>query len=243
MKTEKITSIHNSRIKHLKKLLSSKSYRWQEKEYISEGLRVFDDAKRLKEVFVCEGTNPPKLEIEKINVVTKEVFKEISSTENSQGIVAVSELLISDPSSINKDKRYVLLDKLQDPGNMGTIIRTVCAFGLDGLIIVQGCVDPFSPKVVRSAVSSIEKIEIIDLQEIDMLKNYNVIAADMNGEDVSDFKWPKGFILAIGNEGQGISEDLASISKLKVSIPITGKIESLNAAVAAGILLYNAVKE
>ncbi|MFC1500826.1 TrmH family RNA methyltransferase [Elusimicrobiota bacterium] len=243
MKTEKITSNENSKIKHVKKLLKSKSYRYENGEYAIEGLRVLDDVKKTKEIFVCEGLDIPQILTNRINIVKKDIFETISSTENSQGVVAICELKINASSRIDKNARYVLLDRLQDPGNMGTIIRTASAFGLKGIITVPGCVDVFSPKVVRSAVSAIEKIDVIMLDDIDILKDCNVIASGIGGKDVSKFSWPKGFVLVIGNEGHGISEKLDLISEQKVSISITENMESLNAAVAAGILLYDAASK
>jgi TrmH family RNA methyltransferase len=152
-----ITSKDNPRIKHVRKLLADKQYRYQMNEYAIEGVRALDDLRTAKELFVCEGTAVPELQGATVYVVSQHVFAHMTATENGQGIIAVAPLSLSGPDRIDPAGRYVLLDRLQDPGNMGTIIRTACAFALRGIIITPGCVDPFSPKVVRSAAGALGK--------------------------------------------------------------------------------------
>ena len=233
-----ITSKANERVKHLKKLLIDRKYRYREEEYVIEGIRALDDIKNIKALFVRENTEIPDINCRQVYIVNEKVFDYISDTENSQGVIAVSALNISGSDSLSKRGRYILLDRIQDPGNMGSVIRTGCAFDLDGVIITPGCVDPFSPKVVRAAASSMEKINIIRMGNIAGLKDFNLIAADLTGQDVSSFKWPDGFILAIGNEANGLCEEVKSVAKSIITIPASGRIESLNAAVSAGIILY-----
>ena len=240
MENRTIASKDNPRIKRISKLLKDKEFRYSEGEYVIEGRRAVQDSKDIKEIYVSEGAEAAILGSSKHFLVKKSVFDSISSTEKSQGIIAIAGLKIKDSSFIRKDGRYVFLDQLQDPGNMGTIIRVAAAFGLDGIILSAGTVDPFSPKVVRSAAGSTGKLDVIKIEAPNELKAYNVIAADIKGTKLSDFNWPKSFILAIGNEGAGLSDGLAAVSKAAVSIRISPEVESLNAAVSCAILLYDA---
>jgi TrmH family RNA methyltransferase len=239
----KITSKTNERIKNLKKLLDDKSCRYEQKEFVVEGLRAIEDLKDVRELFVREDVNPPEIGGKKIYEVAASVFDSVSSTENSQGIMAVTGMNLLGAEHILKGSRYVLLDRLQDPGNMGTIIRTACALGFKGVILTPGCADPFSPKVVRACASALWKIDIISIASAQELKEVPIIASGLEGRDVTGFQWPEGFALAIGNEANGLSEEILSAAKEKVSIPIFSGINSLNAAVSAGILMYCSQKE
>ncbi len=238
MKQEKITSKDNLSIRKLRKLLNDKEFRHEQSEYVIEGRLALGDLKKVKDLFVCEGVEIPDIGYDRIFLVEKKVFESVSATKNSQGLLGVAELIVFDSSKIDSSSRYVFLDRLQDPGNMGTIIRTSAAFGIKGIVFLSGTVDPFSPKVVRASAGSLEKIEIIKINEYSQLKPFAVIAADISGESLNSFKWPESFILAIGNEGGGLSDGLLPFAKKRISIPMPGNVESLNAAVSAGILLY-----
>ena len=234
----KITSRTNDRIKHLRKLLSYRDYRYEHKEFAVEGPRALEGIKNILELYVREDVNPPDIECAKTYIVSMGAFESAASTENSQGVIAVAGLNILDASVIDKDSKYLLLDRLQDPGNMGTIIRSACAFGFKGVIITPGTVDPFSPKVTRAASGALWKIDVIKTADVESLKDFTVIAADAGGEDAGSFAWPEGFLLAVGNEAGGLSEDIRGLARKTVWIPIQTGMESLNAAVSAGILMY-----
>jgi TrmH family RNA methyltransferase len=146
---------------------------------------------------------------------------------------------------VDPGSRYVFLDRLQDPGNMGTILRTACAFGLKGAILSEGCTDPYAPKVVRAAAGALETLDIIRLNGVEELRGLFVVAADLQGEDLQRFSWPRGFVLVIGNEARGVSPTVKEAAQASVRIPLAC-VESLNAAVSAAIILYvahNTVKE
>ncbi|MCB4792436.1 MAG: RNA methyltransferase [Elusimicrobia bacterium] len=236
----KIDSADNVRIKHLKKLLSDRDYRYLCREYVLEGLRALDTSKNIEYLFVRKDKKIPDVKCKQLFLVSEAVFDKISDTENSQGFLALTALNISGKEEIRKNARYVLLDKLQDPGNLGTIIRTACAFSIDGIIITPGCVDPFSPKVVRSSMGALEKIKIIKIGSVSEIKDFTIIAADKGGVSIDGFSWPGYFILAIGNEANGLSKTLKDSAVAVVSIQISNNIESLNAAIACGILLNQA---
>jgi TrmH family RNA methyltransferase len=238
----KITAKTNDRIKHLKKLLDDKSYRYEQKLFAVEGLRALEGIPEVQELFIREDAEGPGVRSLKAYSVANSVFDGVSSTEHSQGVIAVTKLNLLSAGAVKNTGRYVLLDRLQDPGNMGTIIRAACAFGASGVIITPGCADPFSPKVVRAAASALWKLDIISIAGVEELKAFHLIAADLEGETLSGFKWPESFVLAIGNEAQGLSPQIKSASAQRLRIPISGSINSLNAAVSAGILLYSSFK-
>ncbi len=233
-----ITSKTNDRIKHLKKLLADKAYRYDQKRFVVEGVRALDGINGIVELYIREDAKPPEIKSTLAYSVRKDVFETISATENSQGVIAVAKMNLLAPASILPGARYVLLDKIQDPGNMGTIIRTACALGFKGVVITPGCVDTFSPKAARAAAGSLWKVDVIKIETIEELAPFTVIAADRSGRDVSGFEWPKGFLLCIGNEGAGLSDEVRRSAKASISIPIGVDMESLNASVSAGILMY-----
>ena len=238
-----ITAKTNERIKHLRKLLDDKSYRYEQKQFAIEGLRALEGISEVQELFIRKDIEPHNIKSVRSYTVAQSVFDSVSSTENSQGVIAVAKLDVLGAKDISKSGRYVLLDRLQDPGNMGTIIRTACAFGFEGVIITPGCADPFSPKVVRACASALWKIKIVNLENIDELKGLEIIAADLEGDELKIFKWPGSFILAIGNEAQGLSDAVKNAASHRVRIPISDNINSLNAAVSAGILIYSSYNE
>ncbi|OGS35908.1 MAG: hypothetical protein A2293_17115 [Elusimicrobia bacterium RIFOXYB2_FULL_49_7] len=235
-----ITSRTNARIKHLKKLMADKEYRASCGEYVIEGRRVLDTVRSPLEIYVEENAEVPAIECRKTYRVAAQVFASLASTEHSQGVIVVARIAIKGPDALDPAARYILFDALQDPGNMGSIIRTACAFGIKGVILTPGCVDPFSPKVVRSAASGIEKIDIIRIAALSELEGCTLIGADMGGKALTGFAWPSSFILAIGSEAHGLSPETRRRVSSLISIPMPGAMESLNAAVAAGILLFAA---
>lgn len=237
-----ITSKENPRIKHLEKLIASKEYRYEKMEFVIEGERLFDSSDEVLELFIMDGARPPKIKARKTYNLESKLFKKIASTENTQGLIAVKSFEIKDAGEIRPDRNYILLDRVQDPGNAGTIIRTALAFGVHGIIITDGTCDPFSPKTVRSSAGAILKTEIIKLKDINTLRNFNLVAADRDGRDILEYQWPANFILAIGNEAGGLSESLCACAKEEVRIPISKEVESLNASIACAIMLFQAAK-
>lgn len=235
---EKITSRDNPRIKHIRKLQSDRAYRYEQREYVIEGFRALSGTGRVKHVYARAGCDIPETGGVPVTTVSASVFEAISGTEHSQGIAAIAELRILGSADIRSDARYILCDRLQDPGNMGTVLRSACAFGMRGIILLPGCVDPFSPKVVRASAGTLAHMDIVGIESIEALKRMAVIAADNEGADVRQFRWPAHFVLALGNEGSGLSPDIRALAHSTVSIPIRKNVESLNAGVAAGILMF-----
>lgn len=246
---EYINSLENSTIKKIKKLKNRK-YRELEKKFLAEGHK-FLDFKYLPEIIII---NNDILENEnimnKVNgvdcrkiVVDDRIFSQLSSQENSQGIILVYSFCESDINKINDD--VVVLDKIQDPGNLGTIIRVVDAVGLKDIILTKGSVDCYNEKVVRSSMGSIFNLNIIYLDEEELLgyltrNNYKLIvtALEENSISYTDIKVEEKNAIVFGSEGNGVSSSFLKLANEVVMIPIYGSAESLNVAMASGIMLY-----
>ena len=234
-----ITSATNPKIKHLQKLIRDRKYRYQQAQFVAEGYRQLEGGSNILSLYLSSSARKPEIDIDpdKLHIVDKKIFDRLADTENSQGILAVCALEYE--STVETNKRYVLLDALQDPGNAGTIIRTAAAFGYDGIIVTGGCVDPFSPKVVRAAMGAVFQCAIVILDDFSALKDCCVVAADLEGQDIASLQPNLAYILAIGSEARGLSPELRSRVSQTVTIPLRNRaVNSLNAAVAAGIVMY-----
>jgi TrmH family RNA methyltransferase len=234
-----ITSAANSKIKHIQKLIRDRKYRYQQAEFVVEGSRQLEGADEILGVYLSSSAtvSVPEIDPGKLHRVEQKVFDRLADTENSQGILAVCALKYERTPC--KGKNYVLLDSLQDPGNAGTIIRSAVAFGYDGVIVTPGCVDPFSPKVVRATMGALFQCSIVMLEDFSGLRDCHVIAADLGAEDIASARLETPYILAVGNEARGITPELRPWIARTVTVPLRNSaVNSLNAAVAAGIVMY-----
>ncbi|CAH0346275.1 RNA methyltransferase [Bacillus sp. CECT 9360] len=245
-----IESAKNPKVKQWKKLLTKKE-RDKAGRFLVEGFHLVEEALNegnlVLEVIVSEDAELPvhfKLEgIEVINAAN-DVLKAISDTETPQGIAAVCEQRNVTFEDINPEK-VLIIDAVQDPGNIGTMIRTADAAGIDAVILGEGCADPYNPKVIRSTQGSLFHIPVIkgNLDDmIDQLKNRDIPVygtALENSVPFENVKKAQSYALLVGNEGQGVNIDLLTKTTQNLYIPIYGKSESLNVAIAAGILLYH----
>jgi len=184
-----------------------------------------------------------------VRYLTKSQLRDISATTTPQGIIAVvrlPEATYSDQAPPQPGNKMLLLADIQDPGNVGTLIRTAAAFGFSGAILSDKCADPFSPKCVQSTAGSILSLWLrrthnyIELVELLKQRNYILIAADLNGtSDVAIFSKMDKFILALGNEAAGLSANILNKSDYRVKIPIDrNQAESLNVAVSGAVLMF-----
>ncbi len=234
-----ITSATNTKIKHLQKLIRDKKYRYQQAQFVAEGYRQLEGAGSILGLYLSSSARKPAMDIDpdRLHIVDQKIFDRLTDTENSQGILAVCALEYE--RNLDTHKRYVLLDALQDPGNAGTIIRSAVAFGYDGVIVTSGCVDPFSPKVVRAAMGAVFQCTIVLLEDFSALKDCCVVAADLDGQDIASLQPDASYILAIGSEARGLSPELRPWVNKTVTIPLANSaVNSLNAAVAAGIVMH-----
>lgn len=253
-----IESKSNSLFKDLKKLKDKKKYRDEKKQYIVEGFRFVKEAIKsntsLEYVIFTEDFCEKEKEfidsLEKLNIklviMAKVLLNEICDTENPQGIIAVVEFK---NSVLNLGNMIILVDKVQDPGNMGTIIRTAHAVGASSIIITKGTVDIYNDKVLRSSMGSIFYIPVIEDYNLDLIKDlkskeYKLLVSSLQGENNFFEENLKGkVIIAVGNEGNGVSDEVYEISDIKVKIPMPGNSESLNVAIATSVMMYEKLRQ
>lgn len=242
----KIDSKTNKIIKLARRLQEPKR---TEKEFVAEGFKLLEEALKANVKINCiiiEEKNSDKLQqyvkIDKVFVVSQHLFSYISKSETPQGILAIVEKP-KKPAEIPKAKIILVVDKVQDPGNLGTIIRTSLAFGVKNIILTKGTVNPYNPKVVRSTMGAIFHANIMEMDSVKesaykLRKNgYSIYIADAHqgvSIDKITVKYPLALIMS--SEAGGIDNSLVIGEKIK--IPIAGSVESLNVAVAASILLY-----
>lgn len=245
-----ISSKDNQTIKKFRSL-SVKKYREQFGLYLIEGEKVVLEAVKLgglvDSLIIQEGYETEILsKIRTINsdnvyVVTKDVFASLSSTMSPQPVIAVVKK--KEQQSINPESNLLVLDRIQDPGNLGTIIRSAVAFGFNDIILIDS-VDPYNDKTVRSASGTIFYPSFYEFKKDEFLQlakknNFNIVVAMANKTSVFDknFKLKKPFALVIGNEGRGVCDDIINSASTFVSIPMEMCVESLNAGVSASILM------
>ncbi len=239
---EIITSASNTFVKQICKL-GQKKYRDECGQFVVEGYRnVIDTLSALPECVKtivlsqsAYAAYSKDFEGHSLVVVSDAVMKKMSETENSQGVLSVNS---QKRSEAPKSERCILLDRVRDPGNVGTILRTALAAGYD--VVLNNCADIYSPKVVRSAMSAVVKCRVAFDMDVSQLKSlgYALFVADMGGQSVFDAEKPNGkYCIVIGNEADGVSGEIKACADRVLAIPQSG-IESLNAAVAAGIMMY-----
>ena len=269
-----ITSTTNNKIKNIIKLCTGSKARREQNAFVAEGVKMFIEAPlaRIREVYVNEGLLDKityvtqnragdtesdlyreclnKLKSSGYETVNDKVFNRISDTVTPQGILCVIE---NTPQDIEKmagdhrkgDLKILVVENIRDPGNLGTMIRTMEAAGYDFMLASEGTVDVYNPKVIRSTMGSIYRVPVIystDLnRDIDLLKKEGVkfLAAHLNGQDLTKgVDYGNRVAVMIGNEAAGLSMEISEKADELVRIPMKGQVESLNAAVAAAVMMY-----
>lgn len=256
-----ITSKDNELIKHIRKL-KDKKYRDESNEYVVEGVKLVEEAvkenAKIKQIIVCEDTTRTyeipthiMLEIAKYECiyVSDKIFNIITQVTNPQGIMAIIEKNAQDTQIDYTQDIIVALDDVQDPGNLGTILRTVDSIGLNQIIVSKGTADAFNSKVVRSTMGAIFRIKIIEIEDLaqaikEMRKHhFKLMVTSLQTENsIYDIDFNKK-IIVIGNEANGVSKEIQDMADEKAKIPMLGRTESLNASVAAGVVMYEYVRQ
>lgn len=238
-----ITSKQNALIKEIRSL-ADKKYRDALGLYVVEGIKTVNEilsaSLPVKVVVGTEsGLSACKNLTDKTETVTEELFKYISSEVTPQGVLAVIYKPKNELQSPTDS--CILLDGVADPVNVGAILRTAVAAGYKQVYMTSDCADPYSPKAVRCSMSGVFRAQIMrgELDELLKIINVPIVVADMNGENVFEKQIKDKFCLVIGNEGRGVSVTLKERADITVSIPMENGMESLNAGVSAGILMYN----
>lgn len=268
-----ITSIANGRVKRIVQLQEKSKARNKENVFIAEGFKMFEEAplEKIKEIYaqenIFEGTDGYAL-FQKISdckkagieteIVTEEVFQKMSDTRSPQGILCVMEQsgyqsheLIQKALLRQKEENrapvFLLLEDIQDPGNLGTMIRTGEGAGIDGIFMTRKTVDIYNPKTIRSTMGSLYRVPFVyadDLGEMILLlrkAGIRTYAAHLEGKQSFDeISYREGSAFLIGNEGNGLKKETADLADIYVKIPMEGQVESLNAAVSAALLMYQA---
>ena len=255
-----ISSTSNSQVKNLILLLNKPKARREQDVFVVEGIKMFLETPvdRLVKIYVSEKfiSNPSgreSLDGFSYEVIRDDIFRHVSDTVNPQGILAVVKRKETGIDEIIKSKgknTFLILENLQDPGNLGTIMRTAEGAGVSGIIMAGNTVDIYNPKVIRSTMGATYRVPFMytnDTEDVIMkLKKNNVVvaAAHLKGKRNyfnEDFNRSVAFI--IGNESNGISDKTADMADLLVKIPMEGMVESLNASVAASLLMYEAYRQ
>lgn len=249
-----ITSKDNETIKSIKKL-KEKKYRTE--SFIVEGIKMVKEAleqAEVEKIIVSEtfsnsddfkGLNCDE---QKLIIASDKVFEDLTDVVTPQGIIAVVKK--SSNSEIDYNDEFVLaLDGIQDPGNLGTIIRTADSANIKTILVSKDTVDAYSPKVVRSTMGGIFRTKVIEVEDLaQSLINYKnngfkVLTTELNAEkSIYDVDYQKS-VVVIGNEANGVTEKVSKVATEKVIIPMLGKTESLNAAVATSIMIYEYVRQ
>ena len=256
-----ISSKDNELIKHIKKL-KDKKYRDENNEYIIEGVKLVEEAvserAKIKHIIICENTTntyeiPTNITLEMARYsciyVTEKIFNSITQVTNPQGIMAIVEKSDNNDNIDFTQDIIVILDDVQDPGNLGTILRTLDSIGINQVIVSNGTADSYNAKVVRSTMGAIFRINIIKSDNlIETIKttkrhHFKLVVTSLQAEQsLYDTDFNKK-IIVIGNEANGVSKEIQEMADEKIKIPMLGRTESLNASVATGIVLYEYVRQ
>lgn len=256
-----ITSKDNEIIKNIRKL-KDKKYRDTANQYMVEGIKLIEEAleegAKIDKIVVCEecvkdSTLEQNLlyEIAKYDCiyVNEKIFSTLTDVTTPQGILAVINKENSEESIDYNQEMIVILDGIQDPGNLGTILRTVDSVGLNQIIVSSNTADAYNPKVVRSTMGAIFRVKVIESTDlVQTIKNikkhrFKILATSLQTEkSIFDVEYNKKAII-IGNEANGVTDEILAVSDVQAKIPMLGKTESLNASVATGVILYEYVRQ
>lgn len=237
------SSKQNSLIKTIASLKDKKGRR-DNGLYIAQGVKMVSEAikfnQEIEYIVMAEDFDASRLDCNaKTITVTNQVFEYLTDEKTPQGVLAVIKIpniIVKKPSG-----NAIVLDGIQDPGNLGTIIRTAVASNYSDIYLIN-TVDPYSPKVVKASMSGIYSVNLYKCDYDSLLENldgYDLIVSDLKGVNLFEFKPNKPFAIVIGNEGNGVSEELRNKANHILTIPMSDKIESLNASVAAALMMYN----
>lgn len=253
-----ITSTSNGRIKRLVNLKKKRKNREEEKVFLVEGIRMFREvpAKKLREVYVSEAFyQKEKQAVDEavqnsgaaFEMLSDTVFSHVSDTKTPQGVLCVVEQMLHPAEEVlqAENPHLLVLDNLQDPGNLGTIVRTAEGAGVTGIVMSADCVDIYNPKVIRSTMGSVYRMPFCYVEDLEAMiaemkergiLTYAAHLSESVDYDRADYRKPCAFL--IGNEGNGLREEIADAADQYIKIPMCGQVESLNAAIAAAVLMF-----
>lgn len=254
-----ITSLQNPQVKNIIKLNQKAKERRERKLFVAEGRKMFLEAPAqwIEKVYVSEAMEEDGEVMERasrfpLEIVADTVFRQMSDTQSPQGVLTVlhtpsyqEEELLKEP-----DPLVMILEDLQDPGNVGTILRTGEGAGVSGIFLTKTCVDITNPKVIRATMGSVYRMPFVYVEDVPYLKKslakkgIRFFAAHLQGKKAYyEESYQGGTAFLIGNEGKGLTGQAAAEADSLIRIPMCGQVESLNAAMAAGILMYEAARQ
>lgn len=251
-----ITSAANSRIKQVVQWQSKAKERKKDGVYLVEGIKMYQEApvEDILEVYVSEEAAEKVRNLNKhsYEVVSADVFRKMSDTQTPQGVLTVLKQPRYTLEGLLEQENplLVILENLQDPGNLGTILRTGEGAGVTGVIMTEQTVDIFNPKTIRATMGSIYRVPFVYISDMAETlgklhaKGIHTYAAHLEGSTYYDsFSFKESTAFIIGNEGNGLRKETAEMAEYYLKIPMEGQVESLNAAMATGLLMYEAHRQ
>lgn len=235
-----LTSLEHPLVKYWAKLKSSASFRKEHNRILIEGIKLIQDVAKTHKILRLISTNAQcDIQADESFFISQPILNKLTSVETSDGILAEIELPHMAP--LTTFTKIVVLDRIQDPGNLGTIIRSALSLGWEGVYLLPGCCDPYNDKALRSAKAATFNLPLYsgsweELAAACKKNGAEIVVSDMNGEDVKTAHFAK-IALVLGNEGQGVSIS-KDVAHSKVKIPMHGSFDSLNVAIAGAILMY-----
>lgn len=246
-----ITSLQNTRVKLVQSLQTQAKARRKEGKMVLEGLRLVRDAIESGHTPEFILHTPDKLDASltqnefELLEVSDDVMRKISDTQQPQGIIGVFPLPAAEPPS--NPERILILDAIRDPGNLGTILRTAAAAGIQAVLLSPDSVDPYNPKVLRSGMGAHFRLPIIEMdwhQIAAYCASLRIYLAESHGDlSYDQASWSDAWALIIGSEAHGAGDSAAQIATSRIFIPMAAQTESINAAMAAGIILFEARRQ
>lgn len=260
-----ISSTTNKQVKYVNSLIKKAKARREEDLFVAEGLRMCQEIPkdRIHTLYISESfqnhSECAKLTkgVRHVEIVTDEVFKALSDTQTPQGILALVKQyhytldeVAKTASETGVPAHMMILERLQDPGNLGTIVRAGEGAGVTGILMDKDTADIYNPKVIRSTMGSVLRVPFVYTDDLKgalnalKAKGIHLYAAHLKGKhsyDKEDYKGDTGFL--IGNEGNGLSDEIADMADTYIRIPMAGQVESLNAAVAASVLMFETARQ
>lgn len=252
---KEIGSLKNPLIKEIKKL-QQKKYRDKTGSYLLEGFHLVQEAHKAGITFSAVFVSQRGLqewdkwfaaELPEMTLVSDDILKSLASQPTPQGIIAVAKT--TEETTIDYRGAWLLLDNVQDPGNVGTLIRTADAAGFSGVVLGDGSADLYNPKTLRSTQGSLYHLSIVSQNLMTVMADFKETsliigtALDKQAKDYRAVAPPENFALVLGNEGQGVSEEVLAQVDVTTYIEMKGQAESLNVAIAGGILMFHLINQ
>ncbi|MBO5947404.1 RNA methyltransferase [bacterium] len=244
---QEILSVNNELIKKYSKL-KQKKYRNIEQLFLIEGFKCVEDAilqgVKIENVFILKN-KIDKYDFQNAISVDEKVMKKLADTENVPEILAVAKMKKFEFSEKEYNK-IAVFERIKDAGNLGTIIRSACAFGIDAIVLTGDCIDLYNPKVVRSSVGNLFKIPVLKMsvEEIkNKFKNYSIYSTVVKGgQDLESITFSTKSVVLFGSEADGITKELQEIASEHITLKMAKNVESLNLAITASIIFYKMLK-